>query len=159
MNHKECITKIIRIRFKTSMIRSSLCDYSDACVLFKGTITVANTSTQCEPNNGANKKLILKNYAPFTKCISRINNTQVDDANQIDVVMSMYSLIEYSKNYSKASGIFWQYFRDKPALVDDGTIADFTANNADINLFKMKEITGLAGNNGTKNVKIMIWYH
>ena len=57
---------------------------------------------------------------------------------------------------SKASGIFWQYFRDKPALVDDGTIADFTANNADINLFKMKEITGLAGNSGTKNVKIMI---
>ena len=50
----------------------------------------------------------------------------------------MYSLIEYSKNHSEAFGIFWQYFRDEPALVDDGTIADFTASNADINSFKMK---------------------
>ena len=54
------------IRFKTSMLRSSLCDYSDAYILVKGTITVANTAAQDQPNNGANKKVIFKNCAPFT---------------------------------------------------------------------------------------------
>ena len=74
-------------------------------ILVKGTITVTNTASQDQPNNFANKKVILKNCAPFTKCISRINNTQVDDADNIDVVMSIYNLIEYSDNYSKTSGI------------------------------------------------------
>ena len=74
-------------------------------ILVKGTITVTNTASQEQPNNAANKKVILKNCAPFTKCISRINNTQVDDADNIDVVMSIYNLIEYSDNYSKTSGI------------------------------------------------------
>ena len=53
-------------RFKTSMLRSSLCDYSDAYILVKGTITVANTAAQDQPNNGANKNIIFKNCAPFT---------------------------------------------------------------------------------------------
>ena len=82
------------------MLRSSLCDYSNAYILAKGTITVANTAAQGQPNNGADKKVIPKNCAPFTKCISRMNNTQVDDAHGIGIVIPMYNLIEYSDHYS-----------------------------------------------------------
>ena len=72
------------------MLRSSLCNYSDAQILVEGTITVTNTVAR--PNNGANKKVIFKNCAPFTSCIRRINNAHVDDAQYIDVVMPMYNL-------------------------------------------------------------------
>ena len=81
------------------MLRSGLCDYSNANILVKGTITVKNTAGQGKANNATNKKVIFKNCALFTNCISRISNTQVDDAHDIDVVMSMYNLIEYSGNY------------------------------------------------------------
>ena len=86
-------------RCKTSMLRSNLCDYSDAYIPVKGTITVANTAAAGAAANNSNKKVIFKNDAPFTSCISRTNNTQVDDAQYIDVVMPMYNLIEYSDNY------------------------------------------------------------
>ena len=75
-----------QIRFKTSMLMTNLCDYSDAYILVKGTITVAKTGISATPNN-ANKKVIFKNCAPFTSCIRRINNTKIDDAEYIDVVM------------------------------------------------------------------------
>ena len=65
-----------QIRFKRAMLRSSLCDYSDAYILIKGTITVNNTAGAGTAANNTNKKLIFKNYAPFTKCISKMNNTQ-----------------------------------------------------------------------------------
>ena len=103
-----------QIRFQTSMVRSRLCDYSDAQILVKQTITLER-ATAAAPNN-ANKKVIFKNCAPFTKCISRINNTQADDAQYIDVVIPMYNVIEYIDNYSKTSGILWQYCRDKQAV-------------------------------------------
>ena len=103
-----------QIRFQTSMVRSRLCDYSDAQILVKRTITLER-ATAAAPNN-ANKKVIFKNCAPFTKCISRINNTKADDAQYIDVVIPMYNVIEYIDNYSKTSGILWQYCRDKQAV-------------------------------------------
>ena len=81
------------------MIRSCLCNYSDVYILVKGTVTVANTPAQVQNNNGAGKKVILKTCAPFTDCKSRINNTQVDDASYIDVVMLMYNFTEYRDNY------------------------------------------------------------
>ena len=96
-----------QIRFKTSMLRSSFCDYSGAYILFKGIITLANTATQDQPKNNANKKVIFKNCEPFTNYTSRINNTQVDDAHDIDVVMTMYNLTKYRDNYSKTSKILW----------------------------------------------------
>ena len=68
------------------MLRSSLCDYSDACMLVKGTKTVSHTVAQDQTNNGADKMVKLNNSATFTKCISRINNRQVDDVRQIDAV-------------------------------------------------------------------------
>ena len=82
-----------QIKFKTSMLRSSLCDYSDAYILVKGNITVNNTAAAA---NNTNKKVIFKNCAPFTSCISKINNTQIDNAEYIDIVIPMYNLIEYS---------------------------------------------------------------
>ena len=86
------------------MIKSSLCDYSDAYIHVKGTITVNNTAAAADADaNNTNKKVIFKNCAPFT-CISEINDTDLDNAKDIDIVMPMYNLIEYSDNYSKTSG-------------------------------------------------------
>ena len=94
-----------QIRFKTTILRSSLCDYSDAYILVKRTVTGENKAARDQQNNAANKKVIFKNCAPFINCINRINNIQVDDAHDIDVVMSVYNLIEYSDHYLKTSGI------------------------------------------------------
>ena len=83
--------------------RHCLCDYGDAYTLLKGNITVDNTAAAGADKNNTNKKVIFKNYAPFTDCMREINNTQVDNAKYIDIVMPMYDLIEYSDNYSKTS--------------------------------------------------------
>ena len=80
------------------MLRSSLCDFSDAYILVKGNVTVNNTADAGAAANNTNKKVIFKNCAPFTNCISKINNTQIDNAECIDIVMPMYNLIEYSDN-------------------------------------------------------------
>ena len=93
-----------QIKFKTAMLRSSLCDYSDAYILVKGNISVNNTAGAHTAANNTNKKVIFKNCAPFTNCISKINNTQIDSAEYIDIVIPMQNLIEYSDNYSKTSG-------------------------------------------------------
>ena len=89
------------------MLKSSLCDYSDVYILVKGTTIIDETSAVGSAPNNTNKKVIFKNCAPFTNCISEIKNTQVDNAKNIDIVMLMYSLIEYSNNYSKTSGNLW----------------------------------------------------
>ena len=86
-------------RFKTSMLRPDLCDYSNAYIVVKEKITVTN------PNNDAlDKKLAFKNNAPFTSRILKINNTLIDNAEDLDIVMPMNNLIEYSKNYRKTTG-------------------------------------------------------
>ena len=98
------------IRFKTSMLRSDLCDYSDAYEWVKGTITVAN------PNNNVNfdRRLTLRNNAPFISCVSKINGELVENAEDLDIVMPMYNMLEYSKNYEKTSGSLFNYYRDEP---------------------------------------------
>ena len=93
-----------QITFKTTMLKSSLCDYSDAYILVKGTISVNNIAAQGAVANNTNKKVIFKNSPPFTNCISEINNTQIGNAKDIDIVMPMYNLIEYSNNYAKSTG-------------------------------------------------------
>ena len=97
------------IKFKTTMLRSNLCDYADAYILVKGTITITGAGDDDVAKlDERNKCVIFKNCAPFTKCISRINNTDIDTTWDIDIVMSMYNLIECSNNYSKISGTLWQ---------------------------------------------------
>ena len=88
------------IRFKTPMLRSDLCDYADAYILVNGTITVAGN----QPRDRQNRPLILKNNVPFVSCITRINNELIEDADDLDIVMPMYNLLEYSKNYRKTVG-------------------------------------------------------
>ena len=97
------------ITFKTPMLRSNLCDYSDAYILVKGTIAVAGNNLR----DRQNKPLILKNNAPFISCITRINAELIEDANDLDIVMPMYNLLEYSKNYRKTIGSLYNYNRDE----------------------------------------------
>ena len=97
------------------MLKSSLCDYSDAYILVKGTISTNNTAAIGADANNTNRKVIFKNCAPFTNCISEIINTQIGNAKDIDIVMSMYNLIEYINNYAKTTGSLWQYCKDIPA--------------------------------------------
>ena len=113
-----------QIKFKAAILRSSLCDSSDAYILVKGNITVNNTASGAAANN-TNKKVISKNSASFTNCISKINNAQIDNAEYIDIVMPMYNLIEYSDNYSKTSGSLWQYCKEIPAVNNEGNIVLF----------------------------------
>ena len=133
------------IRFKTPMLRSNLCDYSDAYILVKGTITV----TAPGANNGANnirdkrnRPLILKNNAPFVSCITRVNGELIEDADDLDIVMSMYNLLEHSKNYRKTIGSLYNYYRDESSDdADDNNFDNIKVVNS--NTFKYKnKITG-----------------
>ena len=104
------------IKFKTTMLRSNLCDYADAYILVKGTITITGAGDDAAARRAdeRNKGVIFKNCAPFINCISKINDTEIDNAQDTDVVMPMYNLIEYSDNYSKTSESLWQYYKDEP---------------------------------------------
>ena len=143
-----------QIRFKTSMLRSSLCDYSDAYILVKGNISVNNTAASGADANNTNKKVIFKNCAPFTDCITKRNNTQVDIAKDIDIVMPMYNLIDY---YSKISGSLWKYCKDIQAVNNDGNNVDFNGANATDSFNFKTKVTGQTDNNGRiDNVEIMV---
>ena len=104
------------IRFKTTMLRSNLCDYADSYILVKETIAITGEggNVAAERAEERDKGVTFKNCAPFTKCISRISNTDIDNPHDIDIVMPVYNLIEYSDNYSKTSGSLWQYNKDDP---------------------------------------------
>ena len=142
--------------FKTTMLKSSLCDYSDAYILVQGTVTVPNTAAADTNANNVGKKVIFKNCAPCTNCISAIKNIHIDNAKDIDVVMSMYNLLKYNDNYSETSGSLWQYCKDIPAETNNGDIVDFNeANVTDVINFK-ENIPGQTGDDGTKDVEIMV---
>ena len=98
------------IKLKTTILRPNLCNYADAYILVKGTIIIIDVENDdaAKRLDERNKGVVLKNFAPFTKCISRINNTDADNAQDIDIVMPMHNLIEYSDNYPKTSGSLWQ---------------------------------------------------
>ena len=136
------------------MLRSDLCDYSDAYILVKGKITVTN------PNNNAyDKKLALKNNAPFISCISKINGELIENAEDLDIVMPMYNLLEYSKNYRKTTGPLFNYYRDESNSCAEGDGADainYSIKDSDSFNYK-SSITGeLVGNDTEKDVEIAI---
>ena len=151
-----------QIKFKTTMLKSSLCDYSDAYILVKGTISVNDTAAgdainnNNNNNNNNNRKVIFKNCAPFTNCISEINNTQIDNAKDIDIVIPMYNLIEYSDNYAKTTGSLWQYCKDIPARNNNNELVAFTENSLTDSFNFKEKITGQTGDDGTKDVEIMV---
>ena len=144
------------IRFETSMLRSDLCDYSDAYVWVKGKITVTN------PNDNANfnKELTLENNAPFISCISKIKGELVENTEDLDIVMPMYNLLEYSKNYEKSSGSLLNYYRDEPSEITTG--AGNNAINISIrnskSIYSKTKITGSldAGEDEKEDVEIAI---
>ena len=140
-----------QIKFKTAMVKSSLCGCSDAYILVKGKITIAGAGNDAAARQAdeRNKGLVFKNCAPVINYISEINNTQIDNAKDIDIVLPMYNLIEYSDNYAKTTGSLWQYFRDDP--VDDDDIENSKS-------FKSKtKITGKTPNDDNeKDVEIMV---
>ena len=154
--------EIKSIRFKTPMLRSNLCDYSDAYILVKGTITVNGIVNGAENEIlRKNRPLILKNKAPFVSCMTKINNEFIEDADDLYIVMSMYNLLEYSKNYRKTIGTLYNYYRDE--LSDDNNPNNFPNTNVvHSNTFKYKnKITGntynvaegAAGHNGNREGK------
>ena len=119
----------------------------------KGTIDFTNSD-----NNAYDKKLAFKNNAPFIFCISKINNTLIDNAEYLDLVMPMYNLFEYSKNYSKTTGSFWNYYRDEPNSGVGGADNNINYSIKDSKSFDYKtSITGkLEGNNTEKEVEIVV---
>ena len=173
-NESEKLSKFVTREYvgvKTPMLRSNLSDYSDAYILVKGTIAV----TAPGANNGANnirdkrnRPLILKNNAPFVSCITRINGELIEDADDLYIVMSMYNLIAYSKNYRKTIGSLYNYYRDELSDdVDDNNFDNIKVVNS--NTFKYKsKITGNTYNvdagaqgydvnkNGTQEVELAI---
>ena len=140
------------IRFKTPRLRSNLCDYSDAYILVKGTTTVAGNNLR----DRQYRPLILNNNAPFVSCITRINGELIEDADDLDIVMSMYNLLEYSKNYRKTTGSLYNYYRDE--LSDDADNNQF--NNIKVvnsNTFKYKnKIIDNTNNQRTKDIELAI---
>ena len=137
------------IRIKTSMLRSDSCDFSGAYIAVKGNIIVTKKTFTAddidEPNNTAanvnatntaynnpfgDKKLVFKNNAPFINCNSKINGVKIDNAEDLDVVMPMYNLLEYSKNYRKTTGSLWNYYRDEPnSNIGDNNITHSILNS------------------------------
>ena len=138
-----------QIKLKATMIKSSLCDYGDAYILVQGKITItgAGEAAAARQADGRDKGVAFKNCASFTNCISEINNTQIDNCKDIDTVMPLYNLLEYSDNYAKTFRTLWEYYRDEP----NDNLADFKS-------FKSKiKITGKTpNNNNEKDVEIMV---
>ena len=132
------------IRFKTPMLRSNLSDYSDAYILVKSTITVTAPGVNNNVNNirdKRNRPLILKNNAPFVSCITRINKELIEDADDLDIVIPMYNLLEYSKNYRKTIGSLYNYYRDKLSDdVDDNNFDNIKVVNSEAFKYKNKII-------------------
>ena len=137
-------TKKINLkRFKTLIIRSDLCDYADAFLLVNGTITVTAAAGANDIRDKKNRKLILKNNAPFVSCITRINGELIEDAGDLDIVMPVYNLLEYSRSYRKTIGSLYNYYRDE--LTNDNNNNNFANRNV-VNLNNFKYKNRIVGN-------------
>ena len=140
------------IKYDTRVLKPNLCDYADAHILVDGTIRAANALNAI--------RLALKNCAPFTKCNLEINDEHVDTAENLDIVMPMHNLIEYSDNYQDSSATLYQYKRDEPP--EDDAFADLTADNLDSFKYKIKllgnvtEVAGDAAGVRRLNVKVVV---
>ena len=158
------------IRIKISMLRSGLCDFSDVYIVVKGNTIVDkktftandfdapnNTVDNAIATNTANdnafgeKKLVFENNAPFINCISKINGVKIDNAEDLDVVMPMYNLLEYSKNYRKTTGSLWNYYRDEPNSDRDDNEIKYSIINSKSFDYKANFIGSMSHNNLTKN--------
>ena len=101
------------IRFRTTPLKFSLCDHSDAYIIVKGTITITQPGDDAAARK-TNEGITFKNCAPFINCKSELNNAEIDNAKDIDIVIPMYNVTEYNDNYLETSGSLWQYYKDEP---------------------------------------------
>ena len=138
------------VTFETKVIKPNLCDYSDAYILVTGSIAATG--------GDGNTRVALKNCAPFTKCVTHINNEHVDGANNLDIIMPIYNLIKYSDNCSDTSGSLWQFKRDEQNM-SNGNPANVAIANPSSFKYKSSligESTAADCNRVFKNVKIAV---
>ena len=136
------------IKYDTRVLKPNLCDYAEAYILVDSTIRATNTVNAT--------RLALKNCALFTKCNLEINDEYVDTAENLDIVMPMYNLIEYSDNYQDSSATLYQYKRDEPP--EDDAVADLTADNSSSSKYKINLLGNpvVANNVARRNVKVVV---
>ena len=112
----------LTIKFKTKVIKPNICDYSDAYILVTGDIKVAGVA--------ANTNVAFKNCASFTRCVTHINDEHVETAENLDIIMPMYNLIEYSDNYADSSGSLCQFKRDESPMNNAGNPSNVALDNS-----------------------------
>ena len=136
------------IKYDTRVLKPNLCDYAETYILVDGTIRAAAAN--------AATRLALKNCAPFTKCNLEINDEHVDTAENLDITMPMYNLIDYSDNYQDSSATLYQYKQDEPPEAD--AVADLTVNNSSSFKYKVSLLGNpvLDGAVAMKSVKIVL---
>ena len=136
------------IKYDTRVLKPNLCDYAEAYILIDGTISAAAAN--------ANTRLALKNCAPFTKCNLEINDEHVDTAENIDITVPMYNLIEYSDNYQDSSATLYQYKPDEPP--EANAINDLTTDTSSSFTYRV-ELLGnpvLNDNIAKRSVKVVV---
>ena len=140
------------IKFETKVIKRSLCDYSNAYILVAGDIKVAGVA--------ANTNVAVKNCAPFTRCVTHINDEHVEIAEILDIIMPMYNLLEYSDNYADSSGSLYQFKRDESPMNDAGNPNNVALDNSTSFKYKaslLGKATDADGNDRSlKNTKIVV---
>ena len=136
------------IKYDTRVLKPNLCDYAEAYILLNGTIRAAAAD--------ANTRLALKHCAPVTKCNLEINDEHVDTAENLDIVMPMYNLIEYSDNYQDSSATLYQYKRDEPP--EANAINDLTTDTSSSFKYKVNLLGNpvVANNIARRNVKVVV---
>ena len=136
------------------MLRSDLFDYSDAYIFVKRRIIITSTNNA----KRRNKKLTFKNNVPFTSCISKIDNTFVDNAEDLDIVILIYDLLEYSHNYSMTSGSLWNYYKDEVnGAANENDAANNKMNNktSKSSEYKTKLVRNTSSNNSRLNAVVV----
>ena len=137
------------VKFEAKVIKANLCYYSDTYILVTGNKTATD--------GDANTTVVFKNCTPFTKCITHINDEQIDNADNLDIIMPMYNLIEYSDNYSDTSGSLWPFKRDEQNM-NNGNHANVTTDDPSSFKYKLSIFKPLTpDDNGVlKDVKIVV---
>ena len=140
------------IKFEAKVIKPNLCDFSDAYILVTGDIKVADVA--------ANTNVVFKSFAPFTRCVTHINDEHVETAKNLDIILSMYNLLEYSDNYVDSSGSLYKFKRDESSMNDAENPLNVTLDNSTSFKYKaslLGKATDADGNDRSfKNTKIVV---
>ena len=140
------------IKFEAKVIKPNLCDFSDAYILVTGDIKVADVA--------ANTNVVFKSFAPFTRCVTHINDEHVETAKNLDIILSMYNLLEYSDNYVDSSGSLYKFKRDESSMNDAENPLNVTLDNSTSFKYKAsllgKAIDADGNDRSFKNTKIVV---